>query len=85
MTTYPESTTVRTVMGQIEMSLESAMRAGLLVEEEARKRGWTPTVLPPPSRHERLRSWVYNRRIRLGCWLGNRVAGVALCDREDWL
>lgn len=68
----------------VPMSTEMAMDAGLLTEEEARARGWTPAPAPPPIPWRTRARWRWQSwRERAGRKVGRWIAGVDLSERED--
>lgn len=75
--------TVAKSAAYLMLSVDQQLDAGLITEEEARARGWTPP--PPPSRRARLR-WRWQAwRERTGRKIGSWLAGVDLSERdEDW-
>lgn len=75
--------TVNRIQSYVPMSLEMAMDAGLLTEEQARAQGWTPpepVKIPWRTRARwRWQAW----RERAGRKVGGWLAGVDLTERED--
>jgi hypothetical protein len=67
----------------IPVSFEHLIDAGAMTEEEARARGWEPTVYPPIPRRIRLRWWIAVRRIRLGRRVGSWIAGERLYSDDE--
>lgn len=67
----------------IPLSTEVAMDAGLMTDEQARARGWTPRepVRVPWRRRARWRWQAW--RERAGRKVGGWIAGVDLSERED--
>jgi hypothetical protein len=59
----------------IPMSIELAMDYGLITEEEARVRGWEPTVYPPTPWRRRLRYRLWRWRDAAALKLYRLVAG----------
>lgn len=81
----PEDVTIVKTSAYIPMSIDLLVDSGAMTEEEARARGWEPTVYPPVPRRTRLRWWINARRIRFGRWLGSLIAGERLyTDDEDY-
>lgn len=74
--------TVRKYSAYLPMSLEQAMDAGLLTEDEARAQGWTPP--PPIPRWTRMRWRLHAARDRARLRIGSWIAGVDLDERDDW-
>lgn len=79
----PEDVTIVKSSAVIPVSLELLMDSGAITEEEARARGWEPTVYPPIPRRVRLRWWINARRIRFGRWLGSWIAGERLYTDDE--
>lgn len=59
----------------VPVSFEQAMDAGLVTEEEARARGWEPTVYRPTAWHRRLRYRIWRWRDAAALKLYRLVAG----------
>lgn len=75
--------TVHTYSAHLPMSLEMAMDAGLLTEEQARAQGWTPFEPVKIPWRTRLRWRWQSWRERAGRKVGTMIAGVDLTERED--
>jgi hypothetical protein len=66
-----DPTNVKTYSYSVPFSFEALIEAGFITEEQARAKGWQPTVHPPiPIRRRalsRIRNWWYLRpRIHMG-------------------
>lgn len=57
----PEDVTIVKAAAYLPVSVEILLDEGLITEDEARARGWEPTVYPPVPWHRKLR-W------RIGDW-----------------
>lgn len=84
--TVPTPTvTVKRMGYTLPLSLEQAVDAGIMTEEQAREAGWTPYVLPPLLWRHRVRRRWWEWRERTGRKVGGWIAGVDLTERdEDW-
>jgi hypothetical protein len=71
----PDELTVEKTGCIVPMSIEMAMDSGLITEEEARARGWEPTVYPPTPWHRRLRYRIWRWRDAAALKLYRLVAG----------
>jgi hypothetical protein len=78
-----EPLTVKKLAAYLPVSTEMAIDAGLLTEEEARARGWTPVPVARVPWWRRLRYRWSGLRNRLGTRLGSFIAGVGLDERRD--
>jgi hypothetical protein len=67
----------------IPVSFEHLIDAGAMTEEEARARGWEPTVYPPIPRRVRLRWRITAWRMRLGRRIGSWIAGERLYNDDE--
>lgn len=74
---------VRKTRGYVPVSFEHLIDAGAMTEEEARARGWEPTVYPPISWRTRLRRRITAWRMRLGRQVGGWIAGERLYNDDE--
>jgi hypothetical protein len=78
----PRVVTVNHLSAYVPISLQMAIDAGVMSEEEARAHGWTPA--PPLPRRVRLR-WRWQAwRERTGRRIGSWIAGVDLRESDDY-